>query len=133
MALSLNAILIMACAAMAVRHAMARQLAIHRRWALRLFLVVSGVWFFRVFLMLWLTLWQGPAGFDPETFTGPFLTFLAFGQYLVPLSVLEVYLRVRESGGTASRFVVAGSLAFISMAMGLGIFAATLGMWLPRL
>lgn len=130
---SLNGILIMLCAAMAVRHAMARRLGVHRRWALRLFLVVSGVWFFRVFLMLWLTLWQGPVGFDPETFAGPFLTFLAFGQFVVPLAVLEVYLHARDSGGALSRLVVAGLLVVISLAMGLGIFAATFGMWLPNL
>lgn len=133
LALSLNGVLILVCAAMAVRHAMARQLSVHWRWALRLFLVVSGVWFFRVFLMLWMTLWGGPKGFDPETFVGPFLSFLAFGQYLIPLAVLEVYLRVRDGGGRAGRLAMAGLLVAISLAMGLGIFAATFGMWLPNL
>ena len=45
--ISINAILILICAAMALRFAIARDIATHRRWALRLFLVVSGVWFRR--------------------------------------------------------------------------------------
>ncbi|RJG22381.1 DUF2306 domain-containing protein [Massilia cavernae] len=52
--MSVDAGLIMFCAAMAVRHARARNFDAHRRWALRLFLVVSAVWFFRVGLMFWI-------------------------------------------------------------------------------
>jgi hypothetical protein len=112
---------------------LARELAAHRRWALRLFLVMSGVWFFRVGLMLWVFLDGGPAGFDPETFRGPFLTFLAFAQYLLPLAVLELYLRAQERGGPTRRFVVATALFVLTVAMGVGIVIAILGMWLPRI
>jgi hypothetical protein len=31
---------------------------------------------------------HGPAGFDPKAFTGPFLTFWSFGNYLLPLAIL---------------------------------------------
>jgi hypothetical protein len=133
MAISLNAVLILLCGAFALRHALARELAVHRRWALRLFLVMSGVWFFRVGLMLWVFLNGGPAGFDPETFRGPFLTFLAFAQYLLPLAVLELYLRAQERGGPAGRFVVATALFVLTVAMCVGIVIAILGMWLPRI
>lgn len=130
---SLNAILIMFFAAMAVRYAMARDLRAHRRWALRLFLVVSGVWFFRVGLFFWLILNQGPAGFDPKTFQGPFLSFLSFAQYLVPLAVLEIYLRTKDGAHTSGRIAMAASLFVLTVAMGIGIFGATMGMWLPRI
>src|SRR5437879_1625208 len=43
---AVNAILIWLCAAMALRYAMARDFKTHRRWALRLFLVVSASWFY---------------------------------------------------------------------------------------
>jgi uncharacterized membrane protein len=79
LSISLNAVLLIVCAAMAWRHALACQFGAHRRWALRLFLVASGVWFFRVGLMLWLLIHRRPVGFDPHTFQGPFLTFLASG------------------------------------------------------
>lgn len=132
-AISLNAVLIMLCAAMTLRSALAYELDAHRRWALRLFLVVGGVWFFRVGLMLWVLLNQGPAGFDPKTFQGPFLTFWAFGQYLLPLSVLELYLRARDRGRAPARFAMAVGLFVLTVAMGVGIVVAAMGLWLPHM
>lgn len=46
--ISIDGILIMVFAALILRCAMAGKIAIHRRWALRLFIVASDVWFFRV-------------------------------------------------------------------------------------
>lgn len=130
---SLNAIVILLCAAFVWRSAVTRRFDEHRRWALRLFLAVSGVWFFRVGLMFWLVLNRAPVGFDIKTFTGPFLTFLAFGQYLVPLAVLEVYFRVQRGASPNGRLAMAAGLVGLTLAMGAGIGAATLGMWLPRI
>jgi tetratricopeptide (TPR) repeat protein len=103
----------------------------HRHWALRLFLVVGGVWFFRVGLMFWLLLNKGPVGFDPDAFRGPFLSFLSFVQYLLPLAVLEIYLCTRERGGTLGRLAMSAGLFVLTIARGTGIFAATVGMCLP--
>jgi len=132
-AISLNAVLIMLCAVMTLRSALAYELDVHRRWALRLFLVVSGVWFFRVGLMLWILINGGPVGFDPKTFTGPALTIIAFGQYLLPLAVLELYLGARERGGTSARLVMAAGLFMLTIAMGVGIFGAAIGLWLHHI
>lgn len=131
--LTLNAILIMLCAAMALRYALARRFDVHRRWALRLFLTVSGVWFFRVGLFFWLILNRGPVGFDPKTFRGPFLSFLSFAQFLLPLAVLEIYLRSRNGAGALARMATAACLFVLTIAMGVGIFGATMGIWLPRI
>lgn len=128
-----NAIAIMFCAAMALRYALARKFAIHRRWALRLFLAMGGVWFFRVGLMFWLTINKGPAGFDMQTFTGPFLNFLGFAVYVVPLVLLEAYLRAQDSGSPRAKVAVATTLVVSTLAMAVGIFVAVVGMWLPRL
>ncbi|MBA3915554.1 MAG: hypothetical protein H0X25_17200, partial [Acidobacteriales bacterium] len=128
----INGVLILVCAALAWRYAMVRDFASHRRWALRLFLVVSGVWFFRVGLMFWIVLNKGPVGFNPATFEGPFITFLSFAQYLLPLAVLELYMRARERAGSLGRFATAAGLFILTGAMGVGIVAATMGMWLPR-
>ena len=129
---SLNAVLIMLCAVMALRHALARDFKTHRRWALRLYLVVSASLFIRAGLFLSFFLNHGPFGFDPTTFSGPFLTFLSFAQYLVPLAVLEIYLRTQSRGGTLGRFAMAAGLFVLTVAMGVGIFAVTIGVWLPR-
>jgi hypothetical protein len=130
---SVNAVLILVFAGMALRLAIARDFSAHRRWALRLFLAVSGVWFFRVGLMFWIAVNRGPVGFDPTTFRGPFLSFLAFAQYLLPLAVLELYLRCRERGGVAARFGMAFTLLGLALATGVGVAVATVGMWLPNI
>jgi hypothetical protein len=131
-AISINAVLVMFFSAMALRHAIARRLDAHRRMALRLFLVVGGVWFFRISLMLWIVFNQGPAGFDPETFTGPALTAIAFGQYLVPLAVLELYFRA-QTAGTGARLAMAALLAGLTLLTAAGIGSASMIAWLPRL
>lgn len=131
--ISLNALLVLACAGMALRSALSRDFAAHRCWALRLFMCVGGVWFFRVGLMFWLAVNGGPAGFDIATFTGPFLSFLSFAQYLLPLSVLELYLRCGAGGGAAARYAAASVLAVLTLAMALGIAVAIMGMWWPHM
>ncbi|MEO5560708.1 MAG: DUF2306 domain-containing protein [Dokdonella sp.] len=132
-AISINAVLIMVCGGMTVRHALARRFLVHRRWALRLFLVVSGVWFFRIGLMLWIVVNQGPVGFDPKTFSGPFLTFLAFAQYLLPLAILELYFRAQASTAPRLRVLMAAGLFSCVLMTAAGAAAATMIMWLPRL
>jgi Predicted membrane protein (DUF2306) len=131
---SFNAVLILVFAAMAFKYARARDFTTHRRWALRLFLAVSGVWFFRVGLLLWLLIHQKPVGFDAETFIGPFLTFLTFAQTLVPLAILELYFRAQRSSTKSSvRIAVAALIALLATATAAGIFGATMALWLPRI
>lgn len=130
---SFNALAILCCAAMAGLHARARRIEAHRRWALRLFLMVGGVWFFRIGLMLWLMINQGPAGFDPKTFTGPALSVLSFAQWMFPLAVLELYLRVRARGTAPAQLALAAALLGLSLATIAGVSGAALRMWLPRL
>jgi len=132
-AISINALLILACTGLAWQRARARRFDAHRRWALRLFLVVNGGWFFRIGLMLWLVVNQGPVGFDPKTFTGPFLTGLGFAQYLLPLALLELYFRAQMSRTPGPRLAMAGVLGMTTLAMLGGIAAATAILWLPRL
>jgi hypothetical protein len=70
--ISFNAVLIIISAVFAIRYAMIQDFKSHRIWALRLFLLVNGVWFFRVGLMFWILINGGPVGFDPDTFEGLF-------------------------------------------------------------
>ena len=132
-AISINAVLIIWFAGMALRNALARRFDVHRRWALRLFLAVSGVWFFRIGLMFWIVVNRGPVGFDPKTFEGPFLTFLAFAQYLLPLSMLQLYFHARDRGEPVRRVVVAAGLFALTLVTAAGVVAATMLLWLPRL
>ncbi len=128
---SLNAVLIMLSAAMALRYALARDFKTHRRWALRLFLVASASWFLRLMFFLSLLLF-GPVGFDPTTFRGPLLTFLSFASYLLPLAVLELYLRAQDRAGTLGRMATAVGLFVLTLAMVAGVFAVTMAIWVPQ-
>jgi uncharacterized membrane protein len=129
---SLMAILIMLCGVMAMRYAMARDFKTHRRWALRLYMVVSASLFIRAAIFLSFVLNHGPFGFDPATFSGPFLTFITFAQYVVPLALLELYLRAKESPGAVRRMATAGILFVLTLGMAAGIFAVTMAVWLPE-
>lgn len=130
---ALNGGVILVCAAMAWRHARARRLDAHRRWALRLFLSVSGVWFFRIGLMAWLLAFQAPVGFDPKTFSGPFLTLLAFAQFALPLLVLELVFRAQANPSAGLRRATTWLVGLMTLLTAVGIAGATLGMWLPRM
>ena len=128
--ISLNAILIILFTVLAVYNAMKRNIKTHRRWAIRLFITTGGVWSFRIGLMLWLMIHQAPVGFDPETFEGPFLSFLGFAQYLVPLAVAQLYFSASDSNNSICKTLMFLSLILISLAISCGIFAASMGMWL---
>ena len=129
---TVNAVLIWFCGAMALRYAMARNFGAHRCWALRFFLVVSASWFLRIGLFLTLLVFKGPVGFDPSSFTGPFLTFMVYAQFLVPLGVLEIYLRAQDRPGAVRRLATAAMLFVVSLLMVAGLFAVTMAIWVPQ-
>lgn len=131
-AISINALLIIGCAAMALRFALRREFDRHRPWATRLFLVVSGVWFFRIGLMLWILINGGPVGVGAEL-DGPFALTWAYGQYVLPLTIYEIYRRTQAGAGGPGRFAMAGVLLVLAAATAVGVFGATMGMWLPRM
>ena len=129
----INAMLIVVCSIFTIRRAQRRQYASHQRWAMRLFLVMSGVWYFRIGLMFWLLVHQGPVGFDPVTFRGPFLVFLGFGQYMLPLLFAEIFFWATKQKKANTYYAMSGVLAGLIVFTAIGTFAATLMMWLPRL
>jgi hypothetical protein len=129
--ITLDALLILAFAAMAYRAARARRFADHRRWALRLFAVASAVWFMRVGYMAW-GVATGGAGIG-KAMDGPFDIFLAFANSLLPLAVTELYLRAGARGTPAARNGVAALLAIGGVVILAGSAGAWMMMWSPYL
>ncbi len=122
---SLNAVLILVFAAVAWRAARARDIDSHRRWALRTFLVVNGpAAFIRIGVAAWSVLASG-AGLDGSDGPGPMMYFFMFASYLVPLGVLELYLRARTSA-TIVRFATAIVLLAFTAYMSVGTYAAAM-------
>ena len=133
MGIDLNALLILGAAFVAVRHAIGGRMAEHRRWALRLFLLVSGSWFFRVGLMFWVAANGGPVGFDPVAFRGPAITIFGFLQFLVPLAVLELYFYARRKGSRAALASASVTLVASTVVTAVGVAVATVAFWLPNI
>jgi uncharacterized membrane protein len=125
--ISLDGVLIIIFAIMALRYAIARDIVTHRRWALRLFMVVNAVWFLRVGYRLWIFLNDGPTPYF-ETF----FSIWGFGQYLLPLAILELYFLTQDRAGTRGKSVMAAGLVVVTGFMAIGIYDATTAMWLPR-
>src|SRR5216684_174754 len=132
LALSLNAVLIILFAALAWRSALRREISTHRRWALRTYLVANAQWFARVGISAWIIFNRRPVGMTAK-WDGPFNYFWFFGCYLLPLAVLELYLRARESAGLSGRFAMAVGLLVLTALMGVGIFGVAAFMWRPLL
>ncbi|MBZ5707334.1 MAG: DUF2306 domain-containing protein [Acidobacteriia bacterium] len=127
-AISLNAVLIIVFAALAWRSVLAHEISAHRRWALRTYLVANAQWFTRVGFMAWIVISRKLVGFGAG-FDAPFFLSWGFGCYLLPLGVLELYLRAKEKAGPRGRFAMAGGLMVLTVLMGIGIFAFTMLSW----
>jgi hypothetical protein len=127
--ISVNAVLILCFAALAWRTAVQRRFVVHRRWALRLFIAGSGVWFMRLGYIIW-GIGTGGLGIG-EAMDGPFDIFLGFGNVLVPLAILEIYLRIDASGSRRARLGMAAGLGLLALLTLAGSVGAWIGMWSP--
>jgi len=128
LATSIDASLIITFAVLAWRAARARLFTVHRRWALRTFIVASGVWFQRVGIFGWTTFDPAAVGMN-KNFDGWFDLSWAFGCYLLPLAVLEGYLRVKDRGGPRSRYALAVCILVLAAATAFGSYAAYMFVW----
>lgn len=118
---TVNGVLILIFAGLALRAAMARDIAVHRRWAMRLYLVSNAQWFLRVGVFAYFVV---NMGLGVKVKSGdPFLSFWVPGCYLVPLAVLEVYLRAKDRAGPMGRTAVAAGLIVLTLLMAAGALA----------
>ncbi len=130
---TLNAILIMSFSVLAWRRAMQRRFDEHKKWALRAFLMVCGVWFFRIGYGLWLLLTGFTAPGMSADLTGPYDIFLMFGHSLVPLAILEFYFyaKAHPSPTFQKRSAAFFGLLCLLLVGGIGMLAFVF--WLPLL
>lgn len=124
LSVSLDALLIIAFAAIAWSLVRQGRIETHRRWALRLFMVANGVWFLRVGVFGWYVLTRG-AGMD-NSGIGPMNEFFEFADYLLPLAVLELYLRAKDAGNFNVKIAAAATVFASTAYMAVGIFALTM-------
>jgi hypothetical protein len=129
-AILIDGLLILIFAGLAWRHAVKRRFAQHRLWAMRTFMVVSGVWFLRVGVMGWIVLNRGPVGMT-DHMSGPADVVLTFGSYLIPLAMLELYTAAERSAHGAWKGLVATLILAASVFTAAGVFGTIAFMWLP--
>ena len=122
---SLDAVLIMVFAAIAVRYAMARRIDVHQRWALRTFMVVSGVWFTRV-IYAFLGIVPGKTPGVTDDMSGPTNMVIGFASYLLPLAVLELYFLAKRSPGVFTKFATAALVLAAAAATSIGVYGTTM-------
>ena len=131
-AILINALLILVFAGLAWRHAVKRRFERHRVWAMRTFMVVSGVWFLRVGLMGWVVINQGPVGMTDDM-SGPADIVLTFGSYLIPLALLELYFRAGRADGAILKAFTAALVFAAAAFTAVGVFGTIAFMWGPYL
>jgi len=128
-AVSIDGVLILLCAAIAWRAALRQDFGAHRRWAMRAFMVVNGVWFLRVGIMAWVVV-SGGLGMN-DTLSGPADIVLQFGAYLVPLAMLELYQRGQASSKAAVRHAASAMVMLMTIVTLAGVGGAIAFMWAP--
>lgn len=131
--ITINALIIIVSAYFTIRYAMQRNIKLHNQWAVHLLLAMSGVWLFRVFFMLWMIIHRAPVGFDPGTFTGPFLNALAIFVYILPQAIVALYFKAKFSGSPYKKWAFSLLLLLITIGIAIGSLGAIRGMWLPRI
>ena len=130
--ITFNGLLIPIAVGFAWFYARQRNFALHQRFALHSFFLINGVWTFRLFLMGWYLLHQGPYGNNAKL-DGPADLVLSFACYALPMLVAEVWWRSRSSQNLlllwcAGLLMTAGFLLTL-----LGVGAAAMMMWGPRI
>lgn len=130
--ITINGVLILIAAIQAWKYARGGNWGRHREWAIRAFLLVNGVWMFRLGLTAWFLLNQGPRG-NTAKLDGPFDLTWSVGCYLLPLALAELYFRAESSRAPLRQWITAGVLGASSLLMALGVFGAWLMLWRPHL
>ncbi len=129
--ITLDAVLILTFGALAWRAATQRDFAAHRRWAMRTFIVANGVWFLRLGFVSY-----GLAKTLAGDLLPPMSQFFAvwnLGAYLVPLVILELYLRTEAGGGPRAKVAMACGLTASTVLMAVGIAGSWFGLFAPLL
>lgn len=129
----INATLIMSCAGMTWRTAVQRKVKTHRDWAIRTFLAVSGVWFFRLGFAFWILVNAGTLPGHTPDFDGWFDISLSLGHALLPIAVFELYRYIHSQANLLSKVAMSVLMSALVLLTGAAIAITTLVFWWPKL
>jgi len=127
-----NGILIPIAIYFAWKAAIEKKFTIHRRFAIHSFILINGVWSFRLYLMGWFVVNQGANG-NSASIDGPADIALSFASYLLPMAIAEVIFWAQRNKNNNIKWlaaIFAGTGAIITT---VGVAAAVTMMWIPRI
>lgn len=130
--ITLNGLLILIATCCAGYYAVKMRIELHKRWAIHAFFLVNGVWTFRLYLMGWYIVNQGPNGNTPNI-DGPMDIFLSFACYLIPMLFAELYLWARKQQSNKSLWFSTAAMSVGALVTLIGVGATIMMMWSPRI
>ena len=130
--ITLNGLLIPVAIVLAWRTALARDFKAHKRWAVHSFLLINGVWSFRLYLFGWFVVNQGPVG-NSAKLDGPMDLFFSFACYLLPMLVAELVFWAQRQTSSRKQWCVVAVVGLGFLITLIGIVAVSLTMWLPTI
>jgi hypothetical protein len=133
LAISINAVLIVICAWQTYQHARKRNIAVHQRWALRAFVVISAVFFLRLgvfasFAIIGLFTDSPSDAMQENTFE-----FWTYASYVLPLLLLEWYWWAKRASSSWVQNLSACSFALIGAFAMLGLGVLWMMSWWPMI
>jgi len=128
---TINGLIIIVAATFTIRYAIAGKIIQHQQWAIRLFLAMSGVYFFRVLLNAWMVVIG--TGIDFDSFTGYGLDIVGFCSYIAPVLIAEAYFRIDQGASIITKNTMIGFLGLLILLFLIGTVVATMFMWGPEM
>lgn len=120
---TINGFLILGFAYLTVRLAIKKDIASHRQWALRLFLVSNAQWILRIGTFSYLVTGK-VLGMNPA-FGDPFFYMWTFGCYVLPLLTLQLYFYANGKCTNRVRYATSGLLIVLTLLMIMGMVGYT--------
>ena len=99
---------------------------------MRTFIVVSGVWFFRVMIMAFNLIGEGLFSF-PSHLMPLAMDVMNFASYLLPLAIFEIYRHAERHKQPALNMAAGFTLNTSTLLLAVGIFGTISFMWMPYL
>jgi len=120
---TINGFLILGFAFFTVRRAINKDIASHRKWALRLFLVSNAQWLLRLGVFSYL-ITGNLLGMNPA-FGDPFFPIWTFGCFVFPLLTLQLYFYAKEKRSNRIKFAASAVLFLMTILMIIGMVGFT--------
>jgi len=120
---SINGFLILGFAYLTVKNARNRNIASHRQWAIRLFLVSNAQWFLRVGVFSYMI--TGTIAGAKPAFGDPFFPIWTFACYLLPLAAAQLYFYASGNKNRKLKVITAAILFLLTILMLAGVFGLT--------